>query len=75
MNGTENDEQYAAQEMAKKGNTVTNGQDVQLISTDQELVFSRGKANEEDEEELKVALDKAQKTGPKPGAELLTIEG
>jgi hypothetical protein len=38
-------------------------------------VFSRGKAGEEDEEDMKKALDKAQKTVTKPGAELLTIEG
>jgi hypothetical protein len=73
MNGTDGDQQYAAAEMGKKGNNV-NGQDVQLISTDQELVFSNGHKADEPEEDLGKALV-GKKTSNKPGAELLTIEG
>ena len=72
--GAGEDQQYAA-----SGNAADN-KDIKLISTDQELVFSRGKpgtdGDEDGDENLTSALDKAAKKTQKANVtDLLSGEG
>ena len=71
MNG---DNEYSAGE--KPTGAAAAQQDIILKSTDQELVFNKGKDDEEDDEDMSAALDKATvKIGNKRGADPLDRQG